>query len=1046
MVLTELADPLICFSGAPLFRTRRFRARGCRNICGFLRCSLILLSLPCTVFALAPSQPLAQMYHTSWTAKQGVTGNVTALAQSTDGYLWVGTTEGLLRFDGISFERYQPEEGSLIATSVSALMAVPDGGLWVGFTRGGASFIQDGRVTSYSDADGFPVSTVRSFAHDRSGAIWAAAVGGFARLEGQRWQKNYSDWSFPSLTAWALLVDREGTLWVASGSQIVYLRTGEKRFRTTGIRASRVSDILQAPDGSIWFNDDLRAKFVGFRLAEGKAIELLPEVDLPSNSAIFDHNGALWSGDEGLNRFPVFGDRAGRRSIQAAEKFTAADGLSATSVQKVIEDREGNIWVGTVAGLDRFRYRNVTWFALNGGPFSLMTGPDGKIWAGSRGMANPLIRVEDRMTIAGGPIDVFTAYRDADGSEWISGNHRLLHWLQGRFDEVPVPEEVVKMSLRATPPDPIIASAITRDGAGDLWVAFGGSGEFRLKDGAWTFVQVLQDHPDWSACYAFTDHAGRVWLLWGDRAAESDHGNVKVFDAQEGLSIGPPDVIAERDQTVWIGGESGLAFLQDGRFHTLQKAEGAGFTSVTGIVATKDDGLWLSVGAGVVHIPESEIDALTQHPEHRVTFQLFDLVTDLPEQIQRGEVYASGAIQASDGKIWFATRSGAVRVDPAHIYKNALPPPVSIRSIVADDKTFSTFTSPHLPALTKNLRIGYTALSLSIPERIRFRYKLQGWSNDWQEADGRREAIFTNLAPGEYSFRVIACNSDGVWNDEGAVLTFTVAHAWFQTTWFRAFCVALSLLLLWALYLLRLRQLHHQFSVAMEARIDERTRIARDLHDTLLQSFNALLLRLQTVSNVLPARPDEAKRRVEEAIEQGSNAITEGRDTVHALRSSGSAGMDLDRAISNFAKELLSGVTSEPAPELHVQVEGKPTHLNPIVRDEVYRIATEAVRNAIRHANARRIEVEIRYDEQHLRLRIGDNGAGIDPAILNRDHKAGHWGLRGMRERAKLVGGTLEVWSQINVGTEIDLSIPAASVYAKPNSARWSVLSHFRRN
>jgi len=197
---------------------------------------------------------------------------------------------------------------------------------------------------------------------------------------------------------------------------------------------------------------------------------------------------------------------------------------------------------------------------------------------------------------------------------------------------------------------------------------------------------------------------------------------------------------------------------------------------------------------------------------------------------------------------------------------------------------------------------------------------------------------------------------------------------------------------------------------------------------------------------VLPSQPDEAKRRVDHAIEQATNAITDGRDTVHALRSGGSAATDLDLAIGNFAKELLSGTTSEPVPEIHVQVEGKPTLLNPIVRDEAYRIATEAVRNAIRHANARRIEVEIRFDEQHLRLRIGDNGTGIDPAILNRDHKAGHWGLRGMRERAKLVGGALEVWSQPNVGTEIELSIPAAIVFAKPPSARSSFLSRFRRS
>lgn len=230
----------------------------------------------------------------------------------------------------------------------------------------------------------------------------------------------------------------------------------------------------------------------------------------------------------------------------------------------------------------------------------------------------------------------------------------------------------------------------------------------------------------------------------------------------------------------------------------------------------------------------------------------------------------------------------------------------------------------------------------------------------------------------------------------------------------------------------------------LEERVGERLRIARDLHDTLLQSFNALLLRLQAVSNVLPAQPDEAKRRIDGTIEQAANAITEGRDALHELRSSGATAIDLDQAITNFAKELLVG--SDSVPEVHVQVEGAPTPLNPIVRDEVYRIATEAVRNAIRHGNARRIEVEIRYDERHLRLRTRDNGTGIDPAILDRDHIAGHWGLRGMRERARLVGGTLEVWSKVDIGTEIELSIPAASAYVNRPSSYWSIFFRSWRN
>jgi signal transduction histidine kinase len=958
----------------------------------------------------------------------------------------MGTTDGLERFDGISFEQYQPKSGSLMATSVSALMAVPDGGLWVGFTRGGATFIRNGRVTNYSDSDGFPVSTVRCFARDRSGAIWAAVVGGLARLEGQRWQSSYRDWNYPGEKAWEALVDREGTLWVAAGSQIVFLLAGEKQFQSSGIRSGKVSVLTQAPDGAILFCDGELKRFRAFRHGKGEKIEILPKIDIPANSAIFDRDGALWVGGGGLTRLS-FPDTVRSHGFEhLAEKFTEEHALSHQTVGAILEDHEGNIWIGSDGGLDRFRYRNVTWFPLRGGPFSLVAGSDGDVWAGSRGDSFPVIRVEDGKVAVNGPTEVFTVYRDPDGSIWYGGHNSLLHWQDGRFIKMAVPDEVEKLSLSVTPSDPITVSAITKDHSGSLWVAFGGSGEFRLKNGIWTFVQILPDHPDWSAGYAFTDNADRVWLAWGDRIAQYDHGNVRIFGIKDGLDIGPPNVIAGRNKEIWVGGESGLAFLQEGRLHTVRSTEITGFRSVTGIVVVRKGGLWLSTGSGIVHIPESEVENVIHHPEHQVTFDLFDLVSDLPEPIQRGEVYSPGAIQASDGRIWFATRNGAVRVDPARIYKNPFPPPVSIRSIIADDKVYSAFANPALPALTKNLRIEYAALSLSIPERVRVRYKLEPWDKDWHDGEGRREAFFTNLAPGKYLFRVIACNSDGVWNGEGATISFTVAPAWFQTIWFRLFCVCVFLSLMWMLYQLRLKQLEQQFNMTLEARVDERTRIARELHDTLLQSFNGLLLRFQSVSTVLPGRPDEAKKRIDSAIEQASNAITEGRDAVHELRSGGLMTIDLPQAISNFGKELLSGTPGDDPPEFRVQVEGMPRNLNPIVRDEAYRIAAEALRNAMRHARARRIEFEIRYDEQHLRLRIRDDGKGIDPSVLGKDHALGHWGFRGMRERAKLVGGNLEAWSKVDSGTEVELTIPAASAYAKPPGSRWSVFSRVGRS
>jgi signal transduction histidine kinase len=293
---------------------------------------------------------------------------------------------------------------------------------------------------------------------------------------------------------------------------------------------------------------------------------------------------------------------------------------------------------------------------------------------------------------------------------------------------------------------------------------------------------------------------------------------------------------------------------------------------------------------------------------------------------------------------------------------------------------------------------------------------------------------------------VIACNNDAIWNEAGAFLDFSVAPAYYQTTWFRTSCAATFVLLLWALYQLRLHRLARQFNMTLEARVNERTRIARELHDTLLQSFQGLLLRFQAGINLLPERPVEAKQRLEGAIDHAAQAITEGRDAVHELRSSTVVANDLAVAISTLGQELAADATTEDSTVFRAAVEGTPRNLHPILRDEVYRIAGEALRNAFRHAQARRIEVEIRYNERQLRLCIRDDGKGIEPEILGEHSRPGHFGLRGMRERAKIVGGNFEVWSEHDSGTEVELTIPAASAYSKPPASRWSVFSRIGRS
>jgi signal transduction histidine kinase len=341
-----------------------------------------------------------------------------------------------------------------------------------------------------------------------------------------------------------------------------------------------------------------------------------------------------------------------------------------------------------------------------------------------------------------------------------------------------------------------------------------------------------------------------------------------------------------------------------------------------------------------------------------------------------------------------------------------------------------------LPARTRDLQIDYTALSLTAPEKAHFKYRLAGQDNDWREVVNDRDVQYSNLGPGTYRFRVIACNNSGVWNEQGDSLEFSIAPAYYQANWFRALCVFLTLALVWAAYQWRLRQLRHQFALTLEARVGERTRIARDLHDTLLQSFHAVLLRLQTVSQLLRERPAEAPGELDSTINEVAEAITEGRDAVQGLRESTVQENDLARAISTLGEELASD-SSGDRPQFRVAVEGATRNLHPIIRDEIYRIAGEALRNAFRHAQSHKVEVEVRYDDEQFRLSVRDDGRGIDPAFLSRQGSDGHFGLRGMRERATLIGGKLTVWSEVEAGTEVELRVPAGLAYASAPRVSW---------
>jgi signal transduction histidine kinase len=546
-----------------------------------------------------------------------------------------------------------------------------------------------------------------------------------------------------------------------------------------------------------------------------------------------------------------------------------------------------------------------------------------------------------------------------------------------------------------------------------------------------------------------------VWIIYEDRSGALWLGTfggalIRFDDKAKGFAAYTPDsrdphrlngggittIHEDRTGTLWAGGFDGLYRFnrQDGS--VTRYTEGQGLPSST-IRCIREDGvgsLWLSTQRGV-----------SRFDPHKEAFRNYDV----SDGLQSNE-FSDGCYQGRDGEMFFGGSNGFNAFFPESVRDNPFVPPVMITSFKIFNKAVPIGAQsvlkkavPYVDSVTLSyqdniLSFEFAALSYANSQKNRYRYKLEGLELGWNDVGSKQHlATYTNLDPGKYVFRVQGSNGDGVWNEEGASLPIVITPPWWKTNWFRTACTAVLLALLWAAYQWRVRQLHHDFDMTLEARVSERTRIARDLHDTLLQSFHGLLLRFQTVSVLLPERPIEAKEKLDSAIEQAAGAITEGRDAVQGLRASTVERNDLALAISTLGEELENASSNHRPATFRVAVEGQARDLHPILRDEIYKIAAEALRNAFHHAQAERVEVEIRYDHDQFRLRVRDDGKGMDAAVLSSHGLEGHYGLRGMRERATLIQGKLAVWSEVDEGTEVELRVPASTAYATAERSSW---------
>jgi signal transduction histidine kinase/ligand-binding sensor domain-containing protein len=766
------------------------------------------------------------------------------------------------------------------------------------------------------------------------------------------------------------------------------------------------------------------------QLVDGKAEAYrLPGTGRPfeANKLLRDRSGGLWIGtmDRGLLHV-----HEGRTDV-----FARTDGLSGDHVEAIFEDREGNIWVATVDGLDRFRDFAVPTISVKQGlsnnvVWSALAAADGAVWLGTHDGLN---RWKD------GPITIYgkrsgglpddsveSLYQDYRGRIWISASSGVAYFENGRL--VPVG------GMLGGP-----VYSITGDQAGNLWISNSDQGLLHSVEG-----NVVEQIPwgrlgqNGAALSLLTDPVqGGLWLGFGrgGGVAYFKDGQIRAsYASADGLGEGRVEYLRlDQDGALWAATEGGLSRVKDGRVATLTSKNRLPCDRVHWMVEDDEHSFWLYMACGLVRITRPELEAWVADPKHAVQTTVFDSSDGVRSQLVTAS-YSPAVAKSADGKLWFLPFDGVSVIDPRHLPFNRLPPPVHIEQILADRKTYDTTSNPRLPPLVRDLEIDYTALSLVAPEKNRFKYRLEGHDTDWQDVGNRRQALYNDLPPRHYRFRVMASNNSGVWNEAGDSLDFSIDPAYYQTGWFRASCVAAFLALLATLYRLRLRYLKQQFNIRLEARVGERTRIARDLHDTLLQSFQGTLLHFQAVTYMLLDRP-EVQKKLEGCLEKARAAIAEGRDAVQGMRSSTVVANDLARAIATFGEGHAADEAEQNCPEFRVAVEGKSRDLPPLVRDEVYRFACETIRNAFRHAQAKRIDVELRYEVRQFRMRVADNGKGIDPAVLSAGGRAGHHGLPGLKERAELAGGKLSVWSQLNSGTEIELAIPAHLAYAKSPAA-----------
>jgi ligand-binding sensor domain-containing protein/signal transduction histidine kinase len=1007
--------------------------------------------------------------------------NVTEILQDRRGFMWFATRDGLNRYDGNAFIVYKHnpnDPGSLSSNFVLDLMEDDQGYLWIATDFGGVNKFDPAaeRFARYRHDPNNPNSisgdSVETIARDSRGHLWFGTVdSGLDKFDPRTGAfthyLNDGDNQFVGRIT-KVIAGREGDIWFVGERGLFHLNpeTGQITRPPATVNNGLAADYVYEDDaGNLWML--AWSPIVGLVKYDRRAERLTKypfgagAVGVASSNLLADGQNGFWvPSSQGLY---YFDRRTERFTYRRQHDETNPNSLDDNTVVAIYQDRGGLLWVGTGIGLNLLNLRQEQFGQyrhLPNSPNSLSPGkvtaiyeePNNILWVGflpraldrldrKTGQLTHYVPGRESKNTLGEGMNVAGIYKDARGYLWLGG------WGAGldRFDE----RTGLFKHYRHKPEDPnsLLSDSVSKiygDRNGHIWVGqlYGLS---RLDSATEQFTHYHPDplNPTWNGSSVSDIHQDRSGTLW---AGTTGGALIRVDDKSGTLVKYPPDsrdpqrlngggitaIHEDRAGTLWVGAWDGLYRYnrQNRTFTRYTENQGLPSSGIMGILEDKVGRLWLSTKHGI-----SRFDPRTE------TFRNYDVSDGL-----QGDEFSAGAcIQGFDGEMFFGGSNGFNAFFPETIRDNPYVPPVVITSFKIFNKAVPigarsvlTKAISYIDGLTFSYRdsvfsFEFAALSYANSRKNRYRYKLENFEPGWNEVGSeQRLATYTNLDPGKYVFRVQGSNSDGVWNEEGMSLPIVITPPWWRTNWFRALSAVVFLAMLWAVYQFRVRQLQQEFNMRLEGRVEERTRIARDLHDTLLQSFQGLIPVFQTARNLLPRQSDRAAEVLDEGLRDAADAIVEGRNAIQNLRAQPSLDPDLGSLLSAAGQELAQSPGADGSgPAFRLVVEGTRQPLAPLIRDEIYRIGREVLRNAFRHAHASRIEAEIRYDRGVFRLRIRDDGKGIDSSVLKEGERRGHFGLPGIHERARKIGGRMKIWSEPGAGTEAELTVPARIAYVK---------------